>query len=232
MKQIFTLIISLLSIQSLAQNLTITGIVKNDFQQAIQSATVSLNNSENVLVKTALTKTDGSFNIVNLKAGNYKLVINSLSFEPYTNNFKIENNNLNIGEIFLKPIVNELQTVKVVATKPIVQVMSDKTVFNVENTINATGTNGWELLKKAPGLTIDNSGSIIVEGKAGIQIYIDGRPSQLRGTDLQAYLEGLQSSTIASIEIITQPSSKYDAAGTAGIINIKFKKNQIGRAHV
>jgi len=96
----------------------------------------------------------------------------------------------------------------------------------VENTINATGTSAFELLRKAPGVIIDNEGGIIVEGKAGVQIYIDGKPSVLQGSDLQGFLESLQASDIESVEIITQPSSKYDAAGTAGIVNIVLKKDK------
>ena len=107
-----------------------------------------------------------------------------------------------------------------------VQVLADKTVFNVENTINATGTSGFELLRKAPGVVIDNNDNLIVEGKTGILIYIDGKQSFLTGSDLTNYLKTIQATDIEAIEIITQPSSKYDAAGNAGIINIKLKKNK------
>jgi outer membrane receptor protein involved in Fe transport len=225
MKKIFTILICLITIHVKAQVFSISGKVNDQKKEPVLGAVLSLS-QEGVLVKMAITNTDGTFVLIDIKKGNYKLTINSLGFTNAVLNVVVSNKNLNLETIILKQSNTELDAVKVVATKPIVQVMADKTIFNVENTISAAGSNGWELLRKAPGLTIDNAGSIIVEGKTGVQIYIDGKPSQLRGTDLQAYLENLQSSTIGSIEIITQPSSKYDAAGTAGIINIKFKKNQ------
>jgi hypothetical protein len=107
-----------------------------------------------------------------------------------------------------------------------IEVKADKTILNVENTINSTGQDALELLRKAPGVTLDKDDLISLSGKNGVQIYIDGKPSPLTGTDLTAYLKSLQSSQIESIEIITNPSAKYDAAGNAGIINIKLKKNK------
>jgi outer membrane receptor protein involved in Fe transport len=128
--------------------------------------------------------------------------------------------------ISLQRATAELKEVVIKKEKPMVQVLADKTVFNVENTINATGTSGFELLRKAPGVVIDNNDNLIVEGKSGVLIYIDGKQSFLTGTDLSNYLKTIQATDIEAIEIITQPSSKYDAAGNAGIINIKLKKNK------
>lgn len=107
-----------------------------------------------------------------------------------------------------------------------VQVLADKMVFNVQNNIGVAGESGFELLRKAPGVLIDNSDNLIVEGKAGVLIYIDDKPSVLKGEDLVNYLKTIQASDVDSIEIITQPSSKYDSEGNAGIINIKFKRDK------
>lgn len=104
--------------------------------------------------------------------------------------------------------------------------MADKTVLNVEGSINAVGQDALELLRKSPGVLVDKDENISLSGKNRVQVYIDGRSSPLSGQDLAAYLKTLQYSSIESIEIITNPSAKYDAAGNAGIINIKLKKNK------
>jgi hypothetical protein len=99
-------------------------------------------------------------------------------------------------------------------------------IVNVEGTINAVGNDALELLRKSPGVLIDKDDNLSLAGKNGVQVYIDGKPSPLSGADLAAYLKSLQSSQIEAIELITNPSAKYEAAGNAGIINIKLKKNK------
>ena len=84
-----------------------------------------------------------------------------------------------------------------------------------------------ELLQKSPGVIVDKDDNIILSGKNGVKIYIDGKPTPLTGTDLSAYLRGVSSNDIEAIEIITNPSARYDAEGNAGIINIRMKKIKI-----
>ena len=107
-----------------------------------------------------------------------------------------------------------------------IEVRADKTVFNVENSINATGSNAFELLQKSPGVSVDKDDNISMQGKNGVKIYIDGKPTQMGGADLAAYLRSVNSADIESIEMITNPSAKYDASGNAGIINIRLIKNK------
>ncbi len=99
-------------------------------------------------------------------------------------------------------------------------------ILNVEGTINAVGNDALELLRKSPGVMVDKDDNISLAGKNGVQVYIDGKPSPLSGPDLANFLKSTQSSQIESIEIITNPSAKYEAAGNAGIINIRLKKNK------
>src|SRR4026207_232363 len=119
-----------------------------------------------------------------------------------------------------------LQGVTVSSEKPMMEVKADKTIVNVEGTMNAVGNDALELLRKSPGVTVDKDDNITLAGKNGVQVYIDGKPSPLTGTDLTSYLKSTQSAQIESIEIITNPSAKYEAAGNAGIINIRLKKNK------
>lgn len=206
---------------------SITGKVLSREQEVVPYAAVTLNQlQDSSLVKAAITNEQGFFEIKSVSNGTYILNISNLGFADYNRRIVLDDPSLDLGVIILEAATENLDEVTVVAEKPMVQVFADKTVFNVENTINATGTSAFELLRKAPGVVVDNNGGIIVEGKAGVQIFIDNRPSVLQGQDLTNYLQSLQSTDIEAIEIITQPSSKYDAAGNAGIINIKLKKDK------
>ncbi len=120
-----------------------------------------------------------------------------------------------------------LKEVTIQAKKPFIEHRADKTVINVENSIVAAGSTALELLEKAPGVTIDRqSEQIKLNNKSGITVLIDGKTSFLSGADITAMLSNMSSDQIATIELITNPSSKYDASGNAGIINIKLKRNK------
>ncbi|HMG68954.1 MAG TPA: TonB-dependent receptor, partial [Chitinophagaceae bacterium] len=132
----------------------------------------------------------------------------------------------NVPTVGLNKLASELKGVTVSSKKPMVEVKADRTILNVEGTINSTGNDALELLRKSPGVTVDKDDNISLAGKNGVQVYIDGKPTPLSGSDLANYLKSLQSSQIESIELITNPSAKYEAAGNAGIINIRLKKNK------
>ncbi len=225
MKTICTLI-TLLSFPFLWGQ-SISGQLISENGEPLAFATVLLNDTQDsVLVKATTSNEDGFFELKGLSEGTYQLVITSVGFAELGKTVAVSQTDLELGSITMTSEMQNLEEVTVVAEKPMVQVMADKTVFNVENTINATGTSAFELLRKAPGVIIDNNGGVVLEGKAGVQFYIDGKPSILQGDDLTNYLESLQATDIEALEIITQPSSKYDAAGNAGIINIKLKKDK------
>ncbi|NAS11064.1 TonB-dependent receptor domain-containing protein [Poritiphilus flavus] len=227
MRQINLLLLSLILIGLTSNAQDITGSVISDLKQPIPYATVLLNAfQDSSLVKATTTGEDGFFALKNIKTGSYRLQISSVGFATFQQNINLDNSDVNLGFLILDTATEQLSEVTVTAEKPMVEVLADRTVFNVQNTINATGTSALELLRKAPGVIMDNNGGIIVEGKTGVQIFIDGKLSVLQGEDLTNYLESLQATDIEAVEIITQPSSKYDAAGNAGIINIKLKKDK------
>jgi hypothetical protein len=211
-----------------AQSYSINGKISLESNEKVAVTSILLypENSQ-TLVKAVVTDSNGNFIFSNIKTGNYFIKINYIGFQSYNSNvFSITDRNIELPLIALQKSTEALEEVVIKKQKPMVQVLADKTVFNVENTINATGTSGFELLRKAPGVVIDNNDNLIVEGKSGVLIYIDGKQSFLSGSDLSNYLKTIQATDIEAIEIITQPSSKYDAAGNAGIINIKLKKNK------
>ncbi len=220
------LIIFLLCVvTSFAQN-TIKGKIVDDENQPLEAAVISLINApDKKFLKAALSNDKGLFSIEGVKKGTYEIKISTLGFKESSREIELTKS-INLGTIQLQTESENLEEVVIKTEKPMVQVLSDKTVFNIQNTINAAGDSGFDLLRKAPGIIVDNNDNVIVEGKTGVLFYIDGKPSVLRGQDLVNFLKTLQSSDIESIEIITQPSSKYDAEGNAGIVNIVLKRDK------
>ncbi|MEM9648616.1 MAG: carboxypeptidase regulatory-like domain-containing protein, partial [Bacteroidota bacterium] len=226
MKSSITLI-AILFISSITHAQSISGTVVSDTGLPIPYAAVTITSVlDNSLIKATITSEEGTFQVSGVFPEEFLLNVSSIGYADFQTKLTNEKDKLDLGIITMADAAESLDEVTVVAEKPMVQVLADKTVFNVENTINATGTSAFELLRKAPGVIMDNNGSIIVEGKTGVQIFIDGKLSVLQGEDLTNYLESLQATDIEAVEIITQPSSKYDAAGNAGIINIKLKKDK------
>ena len=225
MKTVILLFTLLLGIGLSAQ--TITGRVLDSNDEPVVFAAITLSRAkDSSLVKATITEDLGIFELQSILPGKYLLKITNLGYSDFTKRINFNGEDLDLGVFVLNLETENLEEVVVTSEKPMVQVLADKTVFNVENTINATGTSAFELLRKAPGVIVDNNGGIIVEGKTGVQIFIDGKLSVLQGEDLINYLESLQATDVEAVEIITQPSSKYDAAGNAGIINIKLKKDK------
>lgn len=192
-------------------------------------ATVSLlQASDSAVVKLAVSKKDGSFSFSIIKSGKYIIAVTYINYKKaFSMSFEFDGvKDFELTAITLDPLPKGLSEVTITSKKPLVEVKADKTILNVEGTINAVGSDAFELLKKSPGVQVDKDDNLSLSGKNGVQIYIDGRPSPLSGKDLAEYLKSIRSSEIESIELITNPSAKYEAAGNAGIINIKFKKNK------
>lgn len=227
MNKFLLLVVILFSYTANSQSFTIKGKIKTDKTEKTNSISVLLYNENKVLLKAEITDNEGKFTFQNLNPGTYSLKTSFIGYEETViPTITIKNDNLELPLILLNEVATQLSEVVIKKEKPMIQVLADKTVFNIENTINAIGASGFELLRKAPGVIIDNNDNLIVEGKTGVLIYIDGKQSFLSGAELTNYLKTIQANDIEAIEIITQPSSKYDAAGSAGIINIKLKKSK------
>ena len=231
MKNLFTLICALvIGAGAFAQSGTgtIKGNLKEENGTPATFVTLMLLDSDSVMIKADFSKDDGSFTFQNIIPGEYRIQVNSIQYKYIASeNFTlVEGEVKELPEIHLMASVKELAEVQITASKPMIEVQPDKTVFNVESSPNASGSDGMELLRKSPGVLVDNNDNIILQGKSGVRIFIDGKPTQLSGEDLTAMLRGMQSDQIESIEIITNPSAKYDAAGNAGIINIKLKRDK------
>jgi iron complex outermembrane recepter protein len=228
MKILFTFFFSiLLSSLVYSQELHISGQVKNSAKESVPYATVIIKNAmDTSIVKGELADENGKFSFKNLTPGNYLLNISSVGYKNLQGqSIVIATEDIILGDIVLSE-ENTLAEVTVSASKPMIEVKADRTIFNVQGLASVAGISAFEVLRKSPGVSIDNNENVILQGKSGVRIFIDGKPSILQGTDLNEYLKTLQASDIDAIEIITQPSAKYDAAGNAGIINIKLKKDK------
>jgi hypothetical protein len=211
---------------SAAQAQKISGLVKDEQGKGLEKTTVSLLRAkDSSVVKLSVTGNDGRFSVQSV-FGNFLVSISHVGYKPqYSKPFEVSGD-VEIPAIQMAKAAASLQGVTVTTQKPMIEVKADKTILNVEGTINSTGSDALELLRKSPGVTVDKDDNVSLLGKNGVQIYIDGKPTPLSGADLTAFLKNLHSSQIEAIEIITNPSAKYDAAGNAGIINIRLKKNK------
>ncbi len=228
MKQALTLLVCLFSFYNLAQAQgSIKGNVLDAENQAALYANVVLHSAkDSSMVKGGITDENGDFQLLNVPFDQYYLQVSYVGFAPYLSpNFALNTSEKTFETITLQPLNAELGEVTVVAQRPILEMKPDKMVMNVDKTINATGENALSLLRKSPGVVIDNNENVTLLGKSGVQVYIDGKPSPLSGNDLATFLKTLQSDQIDAIEIITNPSAKYDAEGNAGIVNIRMKKD-------
>ncbi len=227
MRKLFTFLLSAVILSSAVSAQTISGIVKDQQGKAVDKTTVSLLRSkDSSVVKLSVTDNDGKF-AFQADTGKYLVSASHVAYVPlYSKAIDFSSSDVSVGELSMIKKEGSLQGVTVTSQKPMVEVKADKMIVNVEGTINAVGNDAFELLRKSPGITIDKDDNLSLAGKNGVQVYIDGKPSPLSGADLANYLKSMQSAQIEAIEIITNPSAKYEAAGNAGIINIKLKKNK------
>ncbi len=233
MRRIFLMMAALVLItttESFAQSkATVSGTVNDHTGKALQAVTVSLLQAkDSSLVKADITDDKGQYQIVSLKNGTFLLSYSTIGFEKtFSQPFELQGGqNFQAPTAALTLAAKKLQDVTVTSRKPMIEIKADKTIFNVENSINATGSNAMELLQKSPGIQVDNNDNITMKGKTGVKIYVDGKPTQLDSKDLAAYLKSINSNDVEAIEMISNPSAKYDASGNAGIINIRLKKNK------
>lgn len=227
MKNWFTLLFTLIALSVYAKNGDLKGQLIDEKNQPVMFATVALYDTTGKLVKVEASDESGNFSFVDLQNGIYTAKITSVGYNEYKiGTIELKGTNQDLGQLKMTSNSVELAGAVVTAKRNIVEVLPDRTVFNVQGTINAAGDNGLDLLRKAPGVTIDNNNNVIVSGKNGVLVYVDGKRVPLSGQELATYLQGLMSDQIDRIDIISNPGSKYEAQGNAGIIDIRLKKNQ------
>ncbi|KLT66158.1 outer membrane beta-barrel family protein [Pedobacter sp. BMA] len=214
---------------SFAQKLHhLSGKIIDEKSAGVPFAVVSLHKiPDTSLVKRISSNIDGRFEFTQLKEGDYMISVSIVGFKRKTTNPFLLGEDIELPAIAIESLTKQLNEVNVSGKKPFIEHQIDKTVLNVENSITASGGTALEVLEKAPGVQIDRqSDQIKLNNKSGVLVMIDGKTNFLSGADVTALLSNMSAEQISTIELITNPSSKYDAAGNAGIINIKLKRNK------
>ena len=208
---------------------SISGRIIDNKKQPIGFATISLLNSKtNKYVKGETSNENGEFLIEKVSPGDYILSVTMVGYmKNETEKVVIDSKNTVVKRnIILKENAVQLGTVVVAAKKKFIEQTVDKMVVNPEASVTSAGDNVYEILKKVPGVTIDNNENISLKGKQGVMILVDDKPTYVSAEQLTTLLKSMQGKNVDRIEIMENPPARFDAEGNAGIINIKTKHNK------
>jgi len=169
----------------------------------------------------------GRFTISTVSAGTYRIVVSFMGYESKTiNNVVVKTTELLLGVIQMQPDSRMLNEVVVTGEKPLIEDKEDRLVYNADKDLTNAGGTAMDVLKKVPLLTIDPDGTVQLKGSSSIKVLINNKPSSIMARSISEALQMIPAELIKSVEVITAPSAKYDAEGTAGVINI-ITKNQL-----
>ncbi len=220
--KLVVLVLYSISIIGFSQN-TLVGKVTEKTGEPIEYAEVVLQSLNSVAAKYELTDANGVFTISDVANGNYQLNIQYFSQNIHSQTIQL-NADLNLGTIIANAGLT-LNEIVVTGTKPLIERQVDKLVFNVENSVAATGGNGLDVLKLTPRIKVQND-QISMIGKGNLAVMVHDRIIQMTGEDLATYLKSLHAEDIKSIEVISSPPAKYSAEGNSGLVNIILKKSK------
>lgn len=212
-----------------AQTYTIKGkVTDRESNQPMEFANIALLNiADSSLVTGGMSDLDGTFSFGTDQSGEFLLRVGFIGYDNYFRKINLADKEvLNVGNLRVRPDATNLEEVVVEGVTSMFESDIDKRTYNVENSIVAEGATATELLETLPSIQVDDEGGISMRGSGNILIYINGRPSNLSGDDAESILAQFPANSIKSVELITNPSSRYDAAGVGGIINIILKKNE------
>src|SRR5688572_4123446 len=204
----------------------ITGSIMDEKKIPVPYGNVAIHSTtDSILVTGGVSDDQGKFQVP-VKPGKYFVKISFLSYkEKLIPNVVVTDTRVDLGVVTLTEDSQVLEEVVVQGEKASMELQLDKRVFNVQKDLSNVGRNASDILGNLPSVTVDVDGTVSLRGSSNVRILIDGKPSGLTSRDPEA-LRMLQGNLIESIEVITNPSSRYDAAGEVGIINIVLKKNQ------
>ncbi len=203
-------------------------VLDSSSNEPMEFATVSVYSPDSELVMGNITSLDGSFSLT-LPEGQYDVMVQFISYEDtLIENIILapDNQYIDIGSIRLLPDTELINEVTVTAEKSEMIIGLDKKIFNVGKDLGNSGNSAAEILDNIPSVTVDLDGTVSLRGSTGVQLLIDGKPSGLVSNNNPAALRSLQGSIIERVEVVTNPSARYEAEGMSGIINIVLKKDQ------
>ncbi|MGZ6555058.1 MAG: TonB-dependent receptor plug domain-containing protein, partial [Bacteroidia bacterium] len=209
-------------------NAQITGKLSDSKNNIPYCNVLLLKSTDSLLITGATTDSVGLFQLEIKDTGSFYIQVDYFGYKRWkSNTITIPNKkySLNLGTIMLEQDARSLKQIEVVAEKPFMEHKIDRTIYNIQNSIMGGGYNGLEVLKKLPGVTVNNNDEISVRGKSGVLLTIDGKTSYMSAADAANYLKSLDASQIEKIEVITNPSAKFDASGNA-VINIVLVKDK------
>jgi iron complex outermembrane receptor protein len=215
--------------QSSGSSANVSGSLLDEQGKPMMYATASLLNAkDSTIVKGAISNEQGVYNFDHIKQGRYVIKATTVGYQkavsqPIT---VASNGSVTVPELKMQPNAHNLNAVNITAAKPLIERKIDRTVMNVANSPLAAGNSAMDILERAPGVTVDKDDNISLKGKQGVTVMLNDKLTYLTAAQLATLLRSTDGNTIESIEIITNPSAKYDAAGNSGIINIKLKKNK------
>ncbi|MBR4229383.1 MAG: TonB-dependent receptor [Bacteroidales bacterium] len=233
MKRIGILILVLLACNVYAQQGTVRGrVVDARTGENIEYATVALLSPKDSTLKGGtVSESNGNFTL-QAPYGTYLMRITFIGYEPQYYDGKIvlssSHPTVNLGKIQIRSTATMMEAVEVVAERSMVEYQLDKRVVNVDKNIVAGGGTATDVLEQVPSVAIDNDGNVTLRGSSNVKVLVNGRPSELLASDLSTLLEQIPASTVENVEVITNPSAKYDPEGMSGIINIKLKDRTAG----
>lgn len=218
--------------QAAGNELEIKGtVVSGNENVLLAGSTVSIKDAEGKLIGSVTTGSDGVFILKAKPMSTISVAINYLSFKDYNSGaISLKQENLDLGRIYMDTKSTMLEGVTVVASrkKPLVQSAKDKLIYNAASDISNKSGNAADVLRKAPMLTVGANGDLKLRGNSNIKVLINGIPSRIMAKNLKEALKMIPASSIVSVEVITNPSSKYEAEGAAGVVNIITKKKLKG----
>lgn len=199
-------------------------VIDKDLNEPIPYATIIINDTQGNLVSGNTSQDDGSFSIEKVPAGDYIFMVQFIGYKTFTQNITISsrNANIDIGVVALEAEVSELDDVTVLAERSTIEQRIDRKVINVGKDLTTLGPSASDIMGNLPTLTVDQDGNIAMRGNENVRILVDGKPTNIPASQL---LRQIPSTSIKSIELITNPSAKYDPEGMSGIINIVLHKN-------
>ncbi|MBO7101640.1 MAG: TonB-dependent receptor [Bacteroidales bacterium] len=233
MKRLLILMMLCLPLATWAQQGTVKGRVMDARTgENIEYATVALLNPKDSTLKGGTVTDGGGHFKIEAPYGRYLLRITFVGYEPQYYKSPVtlsaEHPSVNLGKMAINPQATMMEAVEVVAERSMVEYQLDKRVVNVDKNIVAGGGTASDVLEQVPSVAIDNDGNVTLRGSTNVKVLVNGRPSELLASDLATLLEQIPASTVENVEVITNPSAKYDPEGMSGIINIKLKDRTVG----
>ncbi|WP_103071245.1 TonB-dependent receptor domain-containing protein [Aquimarina sediminis] len=199
-------------------------VIDKNLQQPIPYATVAIHDGTNKIISGGISTDNGEFLISDIPKGNYTLKIQFIGYKTYSQPIEISRNSkdVNVGTVSLEEEAEALDDVTVVAERTTIEQKIDRKIINIGKDLTTTGGTAAEIMNNIPSVNVDQDGNIALRGNQNVRILIDGKPTNIDATQL---LKQIPSTSIKKIELITNPSAKYNPEGMSGIINIVLHKN-------